>query len=258
MNWLSFATLLLSLSVGLGFACLVVWQNRNEAKLAAAEQQEVENERQQQLRQLISGFESNSTMIIGGLPGEITNAESAIDEAEREFTEGAFAPFWDAIERAVNSLARFDLGVQQLLGQFNNCKNEIRRLEAAPQTVQFDVKAIPDAADASTRLQKMVHRAQKDFQFATIYEQRKTNQLLVAGFSSLGQALSIMNDRITSSIDALSDSMADSINELMVSNTADAAAVVAGVGALNQQMQSDARKERGMIDDIRRDRKPLI
>lgn len=272
MGWtLLVVVLVLSMPL-VGFYLAGLMNKKQADKFAAWQRQQEEEEKKKQheanqlaVSQLILGFESNSMTIINGLPNDIGNAESGLDDAEREFTEGAFAPFWDAIERAVNSLARFDFGVQQLLGQFNNCKHELRRLEVGPQTVQFDVTAIPDAASTSTRLQEMVRRAQKNFQFATIYEQRKTNQLLVAGFSSLGQALSVMSERITSSIDALADSMADSINELTVSNYANAEAVVASVDALNQQVQSDAasqrgheRAERDMLDNIQRRRKPLI
>jgi hypothetical protein len=52
-------------------------------------------------------------------------------------------------------------------------------------------------------MKSIVRTAQRNFHFASIYEHRKTNQLLVAGFSTLGQALGSMTQEITSSINDL-------------------------------------------------------
>ena len=56
-------------------------------------------------------------------------------------------------------------------------------------------------------MKAIVRTAQRDFQFATIFEQRKTNQILVAGFTNLGQALDQMTRQLSQSINDLSDSV---------------------------------------------------
>jgi len=53
-------------------------------------------------------------------------------------------------------------------------------------------------------MSSIARKAQIDFEFATIYEQRKTNQLLVAGFTNLAQALAGMGQSIALSIEDLS------------------------------------------------------
>jgi methyl-accepting chemotaxis protein len=58
-------------------------------------------------------------------------------------------------------------------------------------------------------MKAMVRKAQCDFQFAIIYEQRKTNKILIAGFTNLAQALEGMGDRISASIDSLSGLVSD-------------------------------------------------
>lgn len=60
---------------------------------------------------------------------------------------------------------------------------------------------------SSDRLRSIVGKAQRNFQFATIYEQRRTNQLLVAGFENLAQALDGIGFHIQSSIEALNSTM---------------------------------------------------
>ena len=57
------------------------------------------------------------------------------------------------------------------------------------------------------RMQAIGRQAQRDFQFAMIYEQRKTNQILVEGFTNLADALDEMTWRITDSIDSLASSV---------------------------------------------------
>jgi hypothetical protein len=56
-------------------------------------------------------------------------------------------------------------------------------------------------------LRSIVRVAQKNFQFATIYEQRKTNQLLIGGFSTLAQAINDLGSRLESSLDELTSSV---------------------------------------------------
>ena len=41
----------------------------------------------------------------------------------------------------------------------------------------------------SARLKKVVRTAQCDYRFASIYEQRRTNQLLLSGFNNLNDAV---------------------------------------------------------------------
>jgi len=75
-------------------------------------------------------------------------------------------------------------------------------------------------------MKAIVRKAQSDFQFSMIYEQRKTNRLLVEGFTSLAMALEEMTWQITSSIDSLNDSIRgidvsvrQSLNELNTSSS---------------------------------------
>jgi hypothetical protein len=56
-------------------------------------------------------------------------------------------------------------------------------------------------------MKSIVRKTQSNFQFATIYEQRKTNQILVAGFTNLAQALEYMTQRISGSIGDLANSV---------------------------------------------------
>ncbi|RJQ18998.1 MAG: hypothetical protein C4560_06700 [Nitrospiraceae bacterium] len=216
---------------------------------------------QDSLHQQILGYVSDSNTILKNLPVQIDIAENALNEAETEFKERAFAPFWDAVETAATRLAIFNFGIQQIKDNAINYMEEKKKLDSTPPRFQINIGTLPIATRTSDRMRRIVRRAQKDFQFSTIYEQRKTNKLLVEGFSSLGQALNEMTCRITTSIEALFNS----IRDLASSNRESSKELLAGVESLLNQMHSDAetsrdhnREERKMLDNIQRGKKPLF
>ena len=47
------------------------------------------------------------------LPNHLLKAESLLDQAELDFKEGAFAPFWVSIEQATMRLGRFNSGIKR-------------------------------------------------------------------------------------------------------------------------------------------------
>jgi hypothetical protein len=98
------------------------------------------------------------------------------------------------------------------------------------------ISQLPDARPATTRLASLVRKAQKDFHFATIYEQRKTNRILIAGFGTLASAISELGDMISSSLDDLSSTLHVSLDNI-----------------LRKQDEQTS-----MLDNIQRRRKPKL
>jgi DNA anti-recombination protein RmuC len=94
-----------------------------------------------------------------------------------------------------------------------------------------------------------------------IYEQRKTNQILVAGFTNLADALNDMTWRITDSIDNLAssvDGMTSTLNESMQ-------AIHSRMGDIHEELSKEAseravreKKALEMLDNIQRRRKPSL
>jgi hypothetical protein len=60
----------------------------------------------------------------------------------------------------------------------------------------------------SKRLDDIVRRADTDFEFANIFNQRRTHTILIAGFNNLGSALAGLSARISSDM----ANMAQSVN----------------------------------------------
>lgn len=151
-----------------------------------------------------------SLVIFESLPNHLRFSEEYLDQAEAEFADGTFAPFWDCIENAAKALGRFDAGIRQIGRNSSEYDTLIQKYEGAPPRFPLAHESVTKLAIAMTsvkRMQAIVRKAQRDFRFATIYEQRKTNQILVAGFTNLAQALRDMSWQIAASIDNLAQSV---------------------------------------------------
>jgi hypothetical protein len=140
----------------------------------------------------------------------VTTADLHLDAAEQEFTEGAFAPFWDEIEHAANELAAYKNEVEHLRRSVDGYRAEAMELEkitgAAPE-LNFPEHQLVDARPAAARFAAIVRKAQTNFQFAVIFEQRKTNHLLHTGFGTLGAAIYSLGESINTSLDTLSKTL---------------------------------------------------
>lgn len=263
-----------------------------------------------------------SLELFESLPNHLHLAEEYLDQAERDFADRAFAPFWDSIEKAVTELACFDQGVRGINhkashyitltdkyfgkrpnslysgtqfdtwvfqtwkyldeaerdltnGDFKSFWYDIKnakifglldehvRLTKEKASLYEDsppefpvaphsIAKLGVASATSKRMQSIVRKAQCDFQFATIYEQRKTNKILVEGFTSLATALNEMTWQITDSIEALGGSVNESIQ-----------AIHLRIGEIHRELSKEAseralreKKALEMLDNIQRSRRP--
>ena len=250
--------------------------------------QEEEQERQQELQkrqqELQRGyykkmmvFGEESISFFEGLPKYLESAEKYLDQAEVNFSYGAFAPFWDYIEKATKMLGYFDENIQRIKSNLSIYTALIEKYEDTPPQFPLtrqSVTKLDVGTETAKRMNVIVWTAQRNFQFATIYEQRKTNQILVAGFANLAVALDQMTWKITKSIDDLAgsvDVMTSTLDESLSAIHSRVGNVVDIVEKASQQtsQQHDelmektsegaAREEKvlKMLDNIQRGRRPL-
>lgn len=189
------------------------------------------------------------------IPRHLLTAEQLLDRAEQDFREGAFSPFWDSIEGAIGKLGAVDSNVQAI------DQSSRKYAEVAKQTtIHFpafpigpgSARKLVAANTTEKRLRDVVRQAQRNFQFATIYEQRKTNQILVAGFESLGDALHGLGERLSASIDGLQIQISEMSSELTEPMKGIDSTLQKGFG--DQASSSDQALR--MLDNIQRRRIP--
>ena len=242
--------------------------------------QKEEQERQQEFQRgyhkkmIVLGEESIS--FFEGLPKYLESAEKYLDQAEVNFSYGAFAPFWDSIEKATKMLGHFDENIQRIKSNSSIYTTLIGKYEDTPPQFPLtrqSVTKLDVGTETAKRMNVIVWTAQRNFQFATIYEQRKTNQILVAGFANLAVALSQMTGKITKSIDDLAgsiDVMTWTLDESLSAIHSQVGNVVDIVEKASQQtsQQHDELMEKTsegakreekvlkMLDNIQRGRRP--
>ncbi|MGN6817960.1 MAG: hypothetical protein ACTHJR_04745 [Sphingomonas sp.] len=176
-----------------------------------------ENYRQQHLREQrelknkIIECREGAVTIYHGLPEFLLKVEASLDAAENSFKDKAFSPFWQEIEDALTYLAQVD-------NRLNNIKLKsetylelclaYEQTEAPFPIVKVDTVRVRDSSMiAEDRMQAIVSRAQRVYEFATIYEQRRTTSVLISGFANLGQAISGLRAQIAYSFDRLSSQL---------------------------------------------------
>lgn len=205
---------LLVAAIGSGATLWFLQRRRARAAAEARAQKEaawLRRMRQQKLvRDRLFAINEESLSLLEAMPGWVESAEHDLDRAELDFAEGAFAPFWNCVESAVVSLACFDESVRKLAS--HSCEYAELIAQCKTSVAPFTVSAVSPArmslaASTSHRLHGIVRRAQRDFQFSVIYEHRKTNQILIAGFRNLSQAVEEMASSITASIDNLASKL---------------------------------------------------
>ena len=205
------------------------------------------------------------------IPKYLQATEEWLDVAESDFKDGAFAPFWDSIEKAAYILGEFDESVQKIKENSSKYPDFIRQYEDVPPPFPISNKSIEKINIGTTtaeRMKTIVRKAQRNFQFATIYEQRKTNQILIAGFQTLAQALDQMTYQIADSINNLAGSigsMTSTMNESLKSINANLGDMAKSSNKhydeIIQAKSESAKREAKVLkilDNIQHHRKPTI
>ena len=235
--------------------------HRAKQKAAVARKLQRDSE-QEQLACTLTQLVSIAREAVEILSSHISQAEAALDLAEQEFSDGAFAPFWDAVEKAVISLDDYDACVRTLADNSKRVSEDIGKLDKPPR-LDFPKANFPEASPTLVRMARVVRQAQKDFHFATIYEQRRTNGILVAGFANLASALDEMGARINKSIGDLSKALDSSITSMARIHADQLSDLISGMTLVREQLASDSDTRRqheesveGMLNNIQHHTEP--
>lgn len=184
--------------------------------------------------------------------------DDLLDRAERELGEGAFAPFWDSIEAATNELARFAQLLQQYEHQADQYMNLAKAVDPAPTTVPVVLGStdhLAIATDVAKRLSDLLGRAQRNFQFAMIFEQRRTNLLLFEGFTTLADALREIPRVIEDSVARVVQST-ERLGTMLEGVQTRLEDVKQEIASGSSAAASRERAALAMLDNIQRRRKP--
>ncbi len=212
--------LLFFIGVTLTFFLTISFQNdRNQEEKENIAKQMTERNilKCKNLSQELNHMLSTSNALVQELPELLKKASGSLKRAQYEFSDSAFSPYWDCIEKATKYLASFNNNIQDIE---NNAKQYYQRLQTVMEKNTFpsffpEQAVFPDASPVINELNTVIRPGLTNYQFANIWEQRKTQKILIRGFNTLGDSISNMALSISSSICQLHDTLSSNTAQMI-------------------------------------------
>lgn len=140
-------------------------------------------------------------------------ASTAVTAAGKHRDRGAFTPFWSAVEEGYEHLGQHNQDLDSIRARADQYPSLLRRaaeiagarLNEVPP-FPLEARKIADIDPGSLiagELQILSYDAQRDFQFASIFEQRRTTSAVIGGFASLSAAVAGMTSAIHESTQSM-------------------------------------------------------
>jgi hypothetical protein len=166
-----------------------------EARAEAQRLERLQHDEREYQRQLSAQQQSIRTMH-ASLRQHSEQIERLLIVARSEYSDKAFGPFWDAIEKGAVCLTQ----AQRELTTFARVAKDYCAF-ARPGDMTLIVRTdIPSFDVASNEFGRLVRLGQSNFEFAVIWEHRKTREAVIDGFGTLGDAVTAVGAAINSSL----------------------------------------------------------
>lgn len=249
-------------AVAVAVIYITILVHKYRAEEAREREQEQKREREwrrrreseRQLRYQIDSILRDDQVAVGyfeHMPGCLEAAAAGHGRAETAYEDGAFSPFWSAIEQSYAALGEYlgcADGISSLARTHAKQVAELpRNFRLNPGQLQFpvelDVNAVREQHEAILRkLDPLVYEAQKKETFAIIWEQRRTTAAVVAGFKNLEAAIGQMASRLSSALDGLGHTLAVQQQE-----TASALSSMSSTAAATLQVNQEQLRKMGEL-----------
>lgn len=136
--------------------------------------------------------------------------------ARQAFDASAFVPFWESVEMGAECLSEHRRALDnldKLNGEFRElARNKKARVVPDLDEGLFELPRLGVGESLSESFRDLVRTAHSNFQFATIYEQRRTTRTIAEGFGSLNNAVERLAGVIRSSCSSLETSLRSAID----------------------------------------------
>lgn len=253
------------------FGCAIVisfvvvsWTNKvlQRKKIASQEQFEsdelnkkeeirVKNEAESLTKKIMEIYQT-SLELQTELPEYLEEVDAWLEEAEEEYEANAFAPFWDAVEEAVGWLGDFYDDANEIAGNADRYYQNLNGVQHTFPVFPVTLQTIPDASPQIERLRRVVRLGQTNFQFANIWEHRKTREVMIAGFRTLNEAVYELGNRIEDSISNLEESISSDVAKLIEEQIK----TRESVNKIGEAFDARTLEQNKMLDNIQHHRKP--
>lgn len=175
-------------------------------------------------------------------------ASRALDEAVSEHRERAFGPFWDAIETAAAALAEYQHGTKEIGAIAQEYYKELEHRTHTFPPFPYIASDLPIADESVKRFKQVVRMGQTDFEFANIWEHRKTRETIKTGFGSLEAAVRQVGSSVVTAVQGVRLSLESGFDRLVESNETSTSALLASADAAAEQRERQRREVCGILE----------
>ena len=189
----------------------------------------------------------SSIQLTNEVPNHLAEAGSWLKNAEAEFTSNAYGPFWDAVENAALHLSALHDKTNQLARNADEYYQSLNERQHNFPTFPIRPTNLPATSPVVDDLRRIVRMGQTNFEFANIWEHRRTREVLIAGFQTLGEAVSNLGSVIDNSLYNLQQSV-----------SSDMARVVEEQITSRESLDHRMLEQNRMIDNIQHHRTPGV
>jgi hypothetical protein len=151
--------------------------------------------------------------IVRELPQLLARADRELDAAKNDYSERAYSPFWDCVARVAELLGTYQSRIHSLTALGRKYTQLLAEREHTFPKTMLLAQPIPNPKDQIVHLADVTRMAQRDFQFAVIWEHHKTRRVLIAGFSTLETALVGLETALVESLHELRNEFCKSLDE---------------------------------------------
>lgn len=221
-------------------------ENSNNSEITRAE-----DEARYLTSDLTNTYES-STALASELPQCLSRAANWLRQAENEFKDNAFAPFWDAVENAARQLATFNDKTNQVSKAADKYYRGLNGRTHTFPSFPATATNLPSPSSVVNELRRVVRMGQTNFQFANIWEHRRTREVMIAGFRTLGEAVNNLGSAVESSLLGLEQSISSDVARLVEEE-------IKTRGSMDRRMVEQNRmlvEQNRMLDNTQHHRKP--
>jgi hypothetical protein len=169
------------------------------------------NEEAKSLTSKVTHAYESSIKLAAELSEDIKEASLWLEDAEGEYKENAFSSFWDSIEDAARHLADYNNKLSRISTNAQVYYEKLKGRKHNFPTFPITNSTIPDASSVISEFHRVVRLGQTNFQFANIWEHRRTRKAMIAGFHSLAEAVNGISYKIEESISDLQGSISSDV-----------------------------------------------
>jgi hypothetical protein len=199
-----FTMMIVGALVGVPFGLLLCWLRLSKAQEGYA--LECANNIAASTAEEANAILETCTRELSNIPNSLREAEAWVGQAKHEYSESAFTPFWEAVEGAAEQLALCSASARRL-NMESNRYYELLSMKRHNFPLNPIRGPVPDPGATIAAFKAIVRKGQTNPQCAMFWELRATRHVIIAGFSSLGEAVNNVSFSLSTALEELSASL---------------------------------------------------